>query len=384
MLTRTNLALVILCVSVSYLILGSSLQTAFALPSTTQTKVSTGDVNLGGVLTLRVDYSLSVDLSGPKTGTQGQALNYQIAARGGSVQITVRIAGQTYSKSVSLPLGQSVDIPVATGLAINIFATAQSSLAISGPANANVNTFAWSAEGSQPFKVTISSNAQEGSTIGITAPTSIVLNAGASISLPLIGNKQIASTSLGTFQASPTPSENIQVASQQKPSFQLGFPSLGFGMSPIALSSSFIALLAAVNYFFRKKTPRENLVQGDVAVIGGLIFLLSLMSDWLTAGGSTVPGINVGGLFPDIPIVGTLFDFMLVFGALCILGGFLHAGNYGVGRRLIKAGGNLAILFSVAFITGLSLLPGLQPYWIAWLTVISAIITRISVSIRKT
>lgn len=155
------------------------------------------------------------------------------------------------------------------------------------------------------------------------------------------------------------------------------------GINYIALGSLVIGIvgLAALNFFVREKTPRDNLIQGNIAVISGLIFLFSILSDWVISGEQFISGPDIETLFPDMPLLGTSFNFMFVFAALIIIGGALLVGNYEVGRKLINYCGALSILLSVLFIIIFSSFPMTRPYWMAYVTLTVSVISLISIHI---
>ena len=139
--------------------------------------------------------------------------------------------------------------------------------------------------------------------------------------------------------------------------------------------------LVIINFFARGKTPRDNLVQGNIALISGLLFLFSILSDWVLSGEQIIPGPDIEKLFPETPIIDTSFNFMFVFAALTIIGGTLLVSNYEIGRKLIYYSGRLSITFSLFFIIIFSSFPMTRPYWMAYITLIISVIILISIYI---
>lgn len=345
---------------------------------------STGNRNLGGVATIRVDYSINVNLNHPSTATKGSTTNWVVDTSGGSVTVTIAVAGQSYSKSFSLRLGEEREISVATGVKVSIMAAASAQVAVNGPASSEIPSLYFSSGGSKSFSVTVDSDAEIGETVSVSMPFYLTLKAGLKIDLVVL-KREVAQTNLGTFSMNPTVYGTMSITEQEPFQFDLTGTQLYILTIPVFGSAVLLSYI-----MLRKGQPKNQLVQGTVGIFAGLLTLVSLFQPWIIIGGSAFSGLDIGEVFAmliDMQIVGVVTMILLLLSLLMTLGGFLHIIGYMIGKELTGNASGIALFFSVilAFFLGFyrsesarfSLEIGL------WLCITGAVLGLISVRLER-
>jgi len=326
-------------------------------PAAKTVSASTGNVNLAGAATIRVDYSLDVTVKCPKEAVKGSVTNWQVTINNGRATILVDVAGQTFSETASLALGRNVDVDVATGVKAFFLVTASNGIGISGPATSDADSFDFTSEGTKNFHISISDQAEIGDTVSISMPVYATINAGLKIDL-LILKREITSTKLGTFSTSPVIGESMSVVERITQEFSFNLE--GNTIVWIFAVSVFGGAIGASYYMKRKGGPKIELAQGMVGILGGLIVLVCLFLPWITVGGSQISGLEMGEVFAqliDVQILTATTLFILLFALLIILGSFLHIGGYHIGKELIAKASGLTLFLTVVIALALSAVP---------------------------
>ena len=198
--------------------------------------VSTGNVSvvsvpgLGNVY-VEVTYTIQGQLSGPQYVVPGSTYNYSLTLQDAEVTVALTVAGQTFTASQSLPLGQQVSVPIPVseaifgipGVNVNVIftTTATANIDVNGDATANAQTIQFHHEGTQTFSVTVNPNLSGGSNVTVTVPVTLNIEV-VGINFPVFGNYNI-NQNLGTFKLSPT----LRLSSE--PLYRVMFVASGLG-----------------------------------------------------------------------------------------------------------------------------------------------------------
>lgn len=344
-------------ISTALVLLMISIFPASSSPEARTVSASTGNVNLAGVATIRVDYSLYINVKCPTQAVRGSVTNWQATTKNGRAAIEIDVAGQTFSKTFSLALGRNVNLDVTTGVKAFFFVTASNTIEVSGPATSNASALDFSSEGTKNLHISISDQAEIGDTVSVSMPFFATISVGLKIDLVIL-KREIASTKLGTFSMSPTISESISIVEQITQEFVFNLK--GNTMVWLFAVSVFGSAIGASYYMKRKGRPKIELVQGMVGILGGLIVLVCLFLPWITVEGRHVPGLEMGEVFAqliNVQILTAITLFILLFALLIILGGFLHIGGYRIGKEIITTASGLTLFLTVIIALSLGAVP---------------------------
>jgi len=127
---------------------------------------------------------------------------------------------------------------------------------------------------------------------------------------------------------------------------------LGLAVSTSALSAAY--------YMDYKGRNKDQLVQGVIAVFGGLIAFMSLFFSWVNVEGFEVSGFDLGIVFVYLTnnqLVRALTFFLIFFALMIILGGFLQIIGYGLAKEIIRTSSILNIFLTVIIVLWLSFIP---------------------------
>ena len=130
---------------------------------------------------------------------------------------------------------------------------------------------------------------------------------------------------------------------------------------------------------------REHDLPAIVALFSGLIVIVSLFLPWISAGSEVLNAFRMGDVvaqFAKVALVGTMFDFIILFGGLIIVGAILMLANFDVGIYLIQVGSILTIIFTVLGLLILSMVPTVWPHAGAWLCLACGVAGAISPKLR--
>jgi len=100
-----------------------------------------------------------------------------------------------------------------------------------------------------------------------------------------------------------------------------------------------------------------------VAICGGLMILISLFYPWITVLNAypiEMFGFDIGEIFVSLAntqFVKVIAMFLLLFGNLTLLGGFLRLVGYELGKQLVSVASGLALFLSVVVVLALGALP---------------------------
>ncbi|KXB07655.1 hypothetical protein AKJ51_00465 [candidate division MSBL1 archaeon SCGC-AAA382A20] len=133
--------------------------------------------------------------------------------------------------------------------------------------------------------------------------------------------------------------------------------------------------------FYREGISKSSFIQGVVAVLGGVVVIVSLTLPWITYEGNSFIGIKVGQFFysqTSLSVVSSAIYFLLFLSFLVILGGFLRLARITEGKRLVSPCSKLVLILTVAFIVTFSLWGGLRTEIWEWLSVFGGILGVIS------
>jgi len=150
--------------------------------------------------------------------------------------------------------------------------------------------------------------------------------------------------------------------------------------------------LSIAYYMGYKGRPKNALIQGFTAVIGGLISLISLFLPWLTIGELELPGFNLGNFFVYIlnnQFVTMISFFLIFFAFLITFAGFLLILGYNLAKGIIRTTSTLSIIFTVIIVLCISLVPSdylteplsLTP--VPWVCLFGAVVGIISTKLEK-
>jgi hypothetical protein len=175
--------------------------------------VSTGEVALAFGIKVKIVYEAYATVSKPSSAQPGETKSLNVALNGGTLSVSVYVPSPInnwYSASQSVPIGSFVDIPVATGVSARVKVISSAQLSVSGPANLDVYSLTWESEGTRSVSVNILPDAKAGQTVTIKMNFQFPIYVGVVVDL-LLFQKEIASTNIGAFSASPTLSESINI-----------------------------------------------------------------------------------------------------------------------------------------------------------------------------
>lgn len=135
---------------------------------------------------------------------------------------------------------------------------------------------------------------------------------------------------------------------------QISTELLTFGL---AVSTSALSVAYYMNY---KGQNKGQLVQGVVAVFGGLITFMSLFFPWIYVEGFEVSGFDLGMFFVYLTnnqLVRAMTFFIIFLALMIILGGFLQIIGYELAKRIINTSSSLNIFLTVIIVLWLSFIP---------------------------
>jgi hypothetical protein len=191
-------------------VLSSQSNVAHAYSNSHQVSITTGDRNVGGIATARIDYTLNVEITHDDSAEKGETQAWNVIMYGGKMQITIVAAGKTIPIEKDLPIGERISIPAMTGVDVDLFSTANAPISVTGPASVNVERLRWSSSDAHGFALSISKDANNGETITVRIPVNVAVNMG--LSIGFFGfSRSVSSLELGSFQASPVIEETIVV-----------------------------------------------------------------------------------------------------------------------------------------------------------------------------
>jgi len=160
------------------------------------------DESLGDVLRLKLEYIVDSALYYPNVVSKGSSNEWRVSLRNGRVNIVLILLGRDYSYSGKLPLGQRVEVPIATGIKLFLYATVKAPIIVGGRSSTDKGSLVFPYEGAQSFIVKVPEDAVEGETIKISIPAQLNIKAGAKIDLVII-KRDIAEVDLGFFDLDP-------------------------------------------------------------------------------------------------------------------------------------------------------------------------------------
>ena len=214
----------------------SQAQLAQTTTVTETLNASTGNVSvisvpgLGNVY-VEVTYTIQGQLTGPQYVIPGSTYSYGLTLQNAEVTVALTVAGQTFTASQSLPLGQQVSVPVPVseavfgipGVNVNVIftTTATANVDVNGDATASTQTVQFHREGTQTFSVTVNQDLSGGSNVTVTVPVTLNVEL-VGINFPVFGNYDI-NQNLGTFTLSPT----LRLSSE--PLYRVEFVASGLG-----------------------------------------------------------------------------------------------------------------------------------------------------------
>jgi len=233
----------VLCATLVLLVLLSfPLNLTIAQASTIDPTVSvnTGDVNLAFGVKAKIVYEASVSVSKPASAQPGEVKKWDIQIGGGTLSVSVYVPSpisKWYTASKSVPIGSYVDIPVTTGISARVKVISSTQLSVSGPASLDMSSLSWESEGTKSTSVNIPSDAHAGQTVTVGMNFKFPIYVGVVIDL-LLFKKEIASTNIGAFSATPTLSESMSI----------GAPPLEVPLNIIMVAVVALLIIAVVGY----------------------------------------------------------------------------------------------------------------------------------------
>lgn len=121
--------------------------------------------------------------------------------------------------------------------------------------------------------------------------------------------------------------------------------------------------IVLVCYLAHKNEPKSRLVQGLVAVCGGILTFFSLFLPWITMQypyGISLSGFEIGDAFTYLlnnQFLKAISFFLLLLSFLMIIGGYLHIMGYWIGKKVTGTVSGLALFISILIVIGISLTP---------------------------
>jgi hypothetical protein len=174
------------------------------------------DESLGGVLRLKLEYIVDGALYYPNVVSKGSSNEWRINLKNGRVNIVLTLLGRDYPYSGKLPLGQRVEVPIATGIKLFLYTTVRAPIMVDGRGSTDKGSLVFPYEGSQSFIVKVPEDAVEGETIKISIPAQLNIKAGAKIDLVMI-KRDIAEVDLGFFDLDPVLEGEMKVGRVKPP-----------------------------------------------------------------------------------------------------------------------------------------------------------------------
>lgn len=130
---------------------------------------------------------------------------------------------------------------------------------------------------------------------------------------------------------------------------------------------------------------REYALAVVVAVVSGIITIVSLLLPWVSTVDGVLNAFWIGGLFADsfkIAFMGTAFSFLVFFGCLMIVGGILMLLSFDTCVYIVYAGAILTIVFAVLGLIVSSVIPMVAPHVGAWLCLCCGVAGAVSPKLR--
>ena len=129
---------------------------------------------------------------------------------------------------------------------------------------------------------------------------------------------------------------------------------------------------------------REHLLPVMFAAVFGVIAIVSLLLPWVYVGGTENKELDAFRLRRfaaealGVALLETAFNFLILFGALMVVGAVLMLIGFDVGPYIIYSGAILNIIFTILALTVSSLLPSVSPRIGVWVCLIAGIAGLIS------
>jgi hypothetical protein len=136
---------------------------------------------------------------------------------------------------------------------------------------------------------------------------------------------------------------------------------------------------------------RDYLLAAIIALVAGIIVVVSLFLPWLEVANATSEQLNafqVGQFTAEslnLAFAGTAFNFLLLFGCLMIFGAVLKLVKIEVGMNLIYASAILCLIFTGLTMIISSFIAFLSPLFGSWLCLCASIAGLVSpkLQVRK-
>ena len=184
-----------------------------------------------GTIYVEITYTIQGQLTGPSYVVPGSTYNYSLTLEDAEVTLAVTVAGQTFTASQSLPLGQQVTVPVPVGEAllgipvgdvdVVLTTTATADVNVSGEATANAQTLQFPNEGTQTFSVTVDPNLSGDTNVTVTTPVTINIEI-VKVSIPGLVSYSL-NQDIGAYGLSPA------LSLSSEPLYRVEFVASGIG-----------------------------------------------------------------------------------------------------------------------------------------------------------
>lgn len=159
------------------------------------------------------------------------------------------------------------------------------------------------------------------------------------------------------------------------------------------LTFSLAVIMSAISiayYMEYKGHSRDKMVQGVIAVVGGLIIFISLFLPWVVIETSEIIGLDVGKLLiytANTQFIVVATYFLLFLATLLMFGGFLQILGYKSSKDVIRYASGLALFISVIITLAISIIPQHMLFYTLklspWVCIFGAVIGLISTRLEK-
>lgn len=318
---------------------------------------------------ISASYSPTISVSdGTISPNSSTAISFSLSSE--SLTITVSIPGVGSTSMQTYPLAErEYDIP---GLSYNVgFGSVGLKLTMKGvvsgqtgandPGSLNQGSLSWISAGTKEVTLSTEARAEIGDSIIVSLHNlEYNLYIGVVASGNILGQEYsetlIPYQNAGSFSGSPSAVMGQFIVQQN---FSI-LSALAF-LWVFALATVLGGI--SIAYYLRCRGASTNrLVRSSIAVVSGVIIVVSLFFPWITSGGEGVRGLDLGPFtvshgVVDVPFVGVVIMLILSMGMLTVLGGYLSLFGYLVGTKLVSNAAGIALFLSVVLAIGLGFIP---------------------------